>query len=47
MVGEKVISYHMQILQQALPEIPYEGWGEILMLDEQHGDVDIEIMPSI
>ena len=47
MVGEKVISYHMQILQQALPEIPYEGWDEILMLDEQHGGVDIEIMPSI
>jgi predicted kinase len=46
-VGEKVISYHLQILQQALLEIPQEGWDEVVMLDEQHGDVDIEIMPSI
>ncbi len=47
MVGEKVISYHMQILQQALLEISHEGWDEVVMLDEQHGDIDVEIVPSI
>jgi predicted kinase len=44
-VGEKVISYHLQILQQALLEIPQEGWDEIHILDEQNCDVDVEIMP--
>jgi protein phosphatase len=44
-VGEKVISYHLQILQQALLEIPHEGWDEIHILDEQHCDVDVEIIP--
>jgi len=44
-VGERVISYHLQILQQALLEIPHEGWDEIHILDEQHCDVDVEIMP--
>ena len=46
-VGEKVISYHLQILQQALLEIPQEGWDEVHILDEQHGDVNVEIMSSI
>jgi predicted kinase len=45
MVGEKVISYHWQILQQALLEIPHEGWDQIRMLDEQHSNVDVEIIP--
>lgn len=44
-VGEKVIYYHLQILQQALPAIPHEGWDEIHILDEQHCDVDVEIIP--
>lgn len=44
-VGEKVISYHLQVLQQALLEIPQEGWNEIHILDEQHSDVDVEIVP--
>jgi hypothetical protein len=45
LVGEKIISYHLQILQQALLEIPYEGWDQIHILDEQHCDVDVEIIP--
>jgi len=45
MVGEKVISYHWQILQQALLEIPHEGWDQIHILDEHHCDVDVEIIP--
>ncbi len=45
MVGEKVISYHMQILQQALLDIPHEGWDQIHILDEQHRDMDVEIIP--
>ena len=45
-VGEKVISYHLQILQQALLEIPQEGWDKIYILDEQHGDVNVEIISS-
>lgn len=46
-VGEKVISYHLQVLQQALLEIPQEGWDEVHILDEEHSDMDIEIVPSI
>jgi protein phosphatase len=42
-VGEKVISYHLQILQQALQEIPQEGWDQVHILDEQHSDVGIRI----
>jgi imidazoleglycerol phosphate synthase glutamine amidotransferase subunit HisH len=42
-VGEKVISYHLQILQQALLDIPQEGWDQVHILDEHHGDVDIRI----
>ncbi len=42
-VGEKVISYHLQVLQQALLEIPQEGWNEVHILDEQHSDVNIRI----
>jgi predicted kinase len=45
MVGEKIISYHWQILQQALLEIPHEGWDQIRMLDEQYSNVDVEIIP--
>ena len=45
MVGEKVISYHLQILQQALLEIPHEGWDQIHILDEQRCNVDMDIMP--
>jgi len=44
-VGEKVISYHLQILRQALFEIPHEDWDQIHILDEQHSDVNIEIIP--
>jgi len=44
-VGEKVISYHQQILQQALLEIPQEGWDQIQILDEQHCHMDVEIVP--
>lgn len=44
-VGEKVISYHQQILQQALLEIPQEGWDQIHILDEQHCNIDVEIGP--
>jgi len=45
MVGEKVISYHLQILQQALLEIPHESWDQIHILDEQHCNMDVEIIP--
>lgn len=44
-VGEKVISYHLQILRQALLEIPHEGWDQIHILDEQHCNVDVEVIP--
>ena len=44
MVGGKVIFYHWQILQQALLEIPHEGWDEVHILDEQHCDMDVKII---
>jgi predicted kinase len=44
MVGEKVITYHMNLLQQALQETPAEGWNQIYILGEQDLDVTIEII---
>ncbi len=35
-VGEQVILYHLNLLQQALQVIPGEGWNQVYILDEQH-----------
>jgi protein phosphatase len=35
-VGEQVILYHLDLLQQALQVIPSEGWNQVYVLDEQH-----------
>ncbi len=43
-VGEHVISHHWQSLQQALREIPHEGWDQIHILDERHDKVDMEMI---
>ncbi len=45
-VGEQVITYHLNLLQQALHVIPQEGWNQIHILDEQHAPGPITILPS-
>ncbi|HLG74765.1 MAG TPA: AAA family ATPase [Ktedonobacteraceae bacterium] len=42
-VGEAVITYHVQLLQQALPLFADEGWSQVHILDEQHPDLEIEL----
>ena len=45
-VGEQVITYHINLLQQALHIIPQEGWNQVHILDEQHAPGAITILPS-
>ncbi len=45
-VGEQVITYHLNLLQQALRVIPQEGWGQVHILDEQHMPGAITIIPN-
>jgi predicted kinase len=45
-VGEKVIVYHLGLLQQALEAIPQEGWQQVHMLDEHHPFPDIIVSPQ-
>ena len=45
-VGEQVIIYHLNLLQQALRVIPQEGWNQIHILDEQHAPGAINIVPT-
>ena len=42
-IPEQMIAYQVQQLQQALAGISHEGWDQVVMLDEQHRDVEIEI----
>ncbi len=42
-VGEQVIAYHVKQLQRALREIPYEGWDQTYILDDQRPDLDFTI----
>ncbi|MBE3558642.1 MAG: AAA family ATPase [Ktedonobacteraceae bacterium] len=42
-VGEQVITYHADLLTQALQAIPSEGWNEAYMLNDQHLDAYIGI----
>lgn len=44
-VGEKVIRYHQELLQQAMQAIPREGWQMVYMLDEQHPFPEFTISP--
>ena len=43
-VGEQVITYHLNLLQEALQVIPSEGWNQIYILDEQHTSGVINIL---
>jgi predicted kinase len=43
-VGTQVVAYHFGLLQQALQDIPQEGWEYIHILDEQRADIEIEIV---
>lgn len=47
-VGEQVIKYHRELLQQALQDIPHEGWRMVYTLDEQHPmpEISISTVPS-
>ncbi len=45
-VGEKVIIYHQDLLQQALQAIPHEAWDQVHILDEQHPVGTITIAPD-
>lgn len=45
-VGEQVITYHLNLLQQALRVIPQEGWDQVHILDEQHSAGLITILPD-
>jgi len=45
-VGEKVIIYHLNLLQKALQVIPHEGWDHVYILDEQHPAGTITIVPD-
>lgn len=45
-VGEQVIIYHLNLLQQALQVIPQEGWNQVHILDEQHASGTITILPG-
>ena len=45
-VGEKVIVYHLGLLQQALEAIPQEGWQQVHMLDEHHPFPEIVVAPQ-
>lgn len=42
-VGEQVIKYHLTLLQQALRDVPQEGWNMIHILDEQHPFPEIHV----
>lgn len=35
-VGKDVITYHLNLLQSALKEVPHEGWNVVLNIDEKH-----------
>jgi predicted kinase len=45
LVGEKVIAYHMGLLQRAINDAPNEGWDQIHMLGEQDWSTHLEIVP--
>jgi protein phosphatase len=47
MVGEQVIAYHTELLQKAILEAPTEGWHQIHVLDEQHMEAEIHIVPIV
>ncbi|GCE26009.1 hypothetical protein KDA_14930 [Dictyobacter alpinus] len=42
-VGEQVIKYHLNLMQQAMQDVQQEGWNMIHVLDEQHLFPEIEI----
>lgn len=43
-VGEQVIAYHAQLLEQTLLDAPNEHWGSILVLDEQEMNKSFQIL---
>lgn len=45
-VGEQVITYHLELLQKALQDIPHEGWNQWHLLDESQPFPEIEIVPA-
>lgn len=45
-VGEKVIVYHLGLLQRALEAIPQEDWQQVHMLDEHHSFPEIVVAPQ-
>lgn len=42
-VGEHVVAYHADLLQQTLLAAPDEGWDQVYVLGETDMDVDIQI----
>jgi predicted kinase len=44
-VGVEVIAYHIELLQQALPEIAKESWDHVCVLDEQRREVTVTFQP--
>lgn len=43
-VGEQVIAYHTQLLQQTLRNAPNEGWNQLFVINEQTETVELNIM---
>ena len=44
-MGERVISYHHELLLKALQDVPNEGWNQVHILDEEAIDaVAIDIV---
>jgi predicted kinase len=46
-VGASVIAYHYNLLQQALRDVPHEGWQQIRILHTQSTSVTLEILPDL
>ncbi|WP_165423481.1 AAA family ATPase [Ktedonosporobacter rubrisoli] len=45
LVGEQVIAYHTNLLQQALLDAPKENWNQLHILDE-HTKVELAFLPN-
>lgn len=41
---DEYIIGQIHYFQKVLQSIPHEGWGQLLVLDEHHRDLDIEIL---